>query len=123
VAGADSEADDSIGAAVRSGLHKLLASQAVGDVRGKGLLWGVEFVSDKETKAPFAPEIQFSARVAAAAAKLGVMTYPMQGCVDGEQGDHLLLAPPAVIKPDEVSWAVEQLSTAITQVHEEVLKK
>jgi adenosylmethionine-8-amino-7-oxononanoate aminotransferase len=123
VAQADSEADDSVGTAVRTALHKLLACEAVGDVRGKGLLWGVEFVSDKTSKVPFPPELQFAPQVAAAAAKLGVMTYPMQGCVDGEMGDHLLLAPPAIIKPDEIAWAVEQLSTAITQVHQEVLQK
>jgi len=44
----------------------------------------------------------------------------MQGCIDGERGDHLLLAPPAVITQEEVSWAVEQLAAAINETHHEV---
>jgi adenosylmethionine-8-amino-7-oxononanoate aminotransferase len=122
VSQADSE-EGEVGSAVRSALHHLLECEAVGNVRGKGLLWGVEFVSDRHSKAPFPVSQQFANQVAAAAAKLGVMTYPMQGCTDGESGDHLLLAPPAIIKPDEVNWAVTQLTKAINQVHSEVAHK
>lgn len=108
------------GKAMKTQLQRLLECAAVGDVRGLGLLWGVEFVSDKQAKAPFAPSLQFSARVASAAAKRGVMTYPMQGCIDGELGDHLLLAPPAIITSDEIAWAVDQLSAAVNEIHYEV---
>jgi adenosylmethionine-8-amino-7-oxononanoate aminotransferase len=41
------------------------------------------------------------------------MVYPMQGCVDGVAGDHLLIAPPAVITSEEIGWAVKQLGEAI----------
>jgi adenosylmethionine-8-amino-7-oxononanoate aminotransferase len=51
--------------------------------------------------------------VAAAAVKRGVLVYPIQGCVDGYQGDHLLLAPPAVIKEEEITWAVGELRSAV----------
>ncbi len=85
----------------------------VGEVRGIGLLWGVEFVADKRTKQPFAPEVQFAHRVAAAAAERGVAVYPIQGCADGHAGDHLLIAPPAIITESEAEWAVEQLRAAI----------
>jgi adenosylmethionine-8-amino-7-oxononanoate aminotransferase len=89
--------------------------EAVGDVRGLGLLWGVEFVVDKKTKAPFAPEKNFAGLVAQACLRRGLLVYPMQGCVDGIAGDHLLIAPPAVISADEIAWAVEQLRLAIKQ--------
>jgi len=112
--------DGEIGQTMKSELQHLLDCTAVGNVRGLGLLWGVEFIADKKTKMPFPSTVQFSSRVAAAAAKRGVMTYPMQGCVDGELGDHLLLAPPAIITSDELAWALEQLAAAINETHHEV---
>jgi len=42
-----------------------------------------------------------------------LLVYPMQGCVDGYAGDHLLIAPPAVVSQDQISWAAEQLREAI----------
>ena len=44
------------------------------------------------------------------------MTYPMQGCVDGFAGDHLLLAPPAVSTVEDIHWAIEQLKISIQEV-------
>lgn len=107
------------GAALQRSLRTLADCPGVGDVRGLGLLWGVEFVADKGSKRPYAASQQFSANVAAAAAKLGVMTYPMQGCVDGITGDHLLIAPPAIITRQEIEWAVTQLRSAIEEVAKE----
>jgi hypothetical protein len=120
IARADSQTGDTAGSAMKNELQRLLACNSVGDVRGRGLLWGVEFVADKQPKKPFPPELQFSSRVATAAALRGVMTYPMQGCVDGSRGDHLLLAPPAIITGEEILWAVEQLALAIDEIHREV---
>jgi adenosylmethionine-8-amino-7-oxononanoate aminotransferase len=101
-------------------LRTLYQCRSVGDVRGIGLLWGVEFVADKETKEPFAADLQFAQRVGAACAERGVMVYPMQGCVDGYRGDHLLIAPPAVITEEQIKWAVERVKQAIEQVEEAV---
>jgi len=75
----------------------------------------VEFVADKASKKPFPPELNFAGRVGQAAAARGLLVYPMQGCVDGISGDHLLLAPPAVITAEQIDWAVEQLSAAIEE--------
>ncbi|HEV2715745.1 MAG TPA: aminotransferase class III-fold pyridoxal phosphate-dependent enzyme, partial [Terriglobales bacterium] len=97
-------------------LGTLCDLNSVGDVRGIGLLWGVEFVSDKKTKQPFPAEMNFAASVASAAAERGLLVYPMQGCVDGICGDHLLIAPPAVITPEEIAWAVQQLREAVQEV-------
>jgi adenosylmethionine-8-amino-7-oxononanoate aminotransferase len=100
---------------LRQALEGLRVVQAVGDVRGIGLLWGVEFVADKATKRPFAPELNFAGRVAQAAVNRGLLVYPMQGCVDGVAGDHLLIAPPAVITADQIDWAAKQLREAIEE--------
>ncbi len=96
-------------------LETLGDEETVGDVRGIGLLWAVEFVADKSSTRPFAPEKTFSSRVGAAALKRGVLVYPMQGSVDGISGDHLLLAPPAVITPEQISWSTDQLRASIRE--------
>lgn len=101
---------------LRSELKSLNDCESVGDVRGLGFLYGIEFVADKHTKRPYDPAQQFSSKVGAAAANLGVMTYPIQGCVDGIAGDHLLIAPPAIIRADEIEFAVKKIRVAIEQV-------
>jgi adenosylmethionine-8-amino-7-oxononanoate aminotransferase len=108
--------DGAVGRTMSSGLASLRECESVGDVRGIGLLWGIEFVADRATKEPFAPKEQYSTKVAAAAASREVMTYPMQGCVDGFAGDHLLLAPPAVSTANDIHWAIEQLKLAIQEI-------
>ena len=86
VQAADSESQGSTAATLREALEGLCDVKAVGDVRGIGLLWGVEFVEDKATKRPFTPELNFAGRVAQAAVNRGLLVYPMQGCVDGVVG-------------------------------------
>jgi adenosylmethionine-8-amino-7-oxononanoate aminotransferase len=115
VRAADSDSRGSTAVTLRQALEGLRVVQAVGDVRGIGLLWGVEFVADKATKRPFAPELNFAGRVAQAAVNRGLLVYPMQGCVDGVAGDHLLIAPPAVITADQIDWAAKQLREAIEE--------
>ncbi len=115
VQAADSDRQGSRATTLRHALEGLRDDKAVGDVRGIGLLWGVEFVADKATKRPFTPELNFAGRVAQAAVKRGLLVYPMQGCVDGVAGDHLLIAPPAVITIEQIDWAVGQLREAIDE--------
>jgi adenosylmethionine-8-amino-7-oxononanoate aminotransferase len=115
VEAADSGHEDSIAAKLERSLSTLLELKTVGDVRGIGLLRGVEFVSDKQSKKPFAPELNFAGKVGAAALRRGLLVYPMQGCVDGILGDHLLIAPPAVITAEQVDWSVDQLKNAIDE--------
>ena len=115
VRAADSESRGSTAATLRSALEGLRDAKSVGDVRGIGLLWGVELVADKATKRPFDPELNFAGRVAQAAVNRGLLVYPMQGCVDGVSGDHLLIAPPAVITAEQIDWAAKQLREAIEE--------
>jgi adenosylmethionine-8-amino-7-oxononanoate aminotransferase len=112
---ADSDSEGSTASRLSSELRELRDLSAVGDVRGTGLLWGVEFVADKSTKKPFTPDLNFAGRVGTEAMKRGFLVYPMQGCVDGVSGDHLLIAPPAVITSEETAWAVAQLRDAIQE--------
>ena len=66
----------------------------VGDIRGRGLFMGIEFVENRETKAPFPSEKGLADRFKATAFENGLICYPSSGCVDGKLGDHVLLAPP-----------------------------
>lgn len=113
---ADVEKPGSVAAEFAAALQTLRGCDSVGDVRGLGLLWGVEFITDRESKAPFDPAAGFSARVFEAAQRRGVLVYPMQGCVDGERGDHLLLAPPAITSPEEIRRGIAELRDAIEEV-------
>jgi len=115
VQAADSGRERTAAAKLQRALSTLLDLETVGEVRGIGLLRGVEFVSDKHSKRPFAPELNFAGRVTTAALQRGLLVYPIQGCVDGVSGDHLLIAPPAVIAEDQIDWAVDQLKNSIEE--------
>jgi adenosylmethionine-8-amino-7-oxononanoate aminotransferase len=115
VEAADSNRPGSPAHHFKQALETLRAEEAVGDVRGIGLLWAVEFVADKASKRPFPPDQNFAGRVGSAALKRGLLVYPMQGSVDGISGDHLLLAPPAIITSDQIAWSVDQLAASIRE--------
>ncbi len=115
VEAADSNRQGSIAGALKKNLDQLRTLNSVGDVRGIGLLWAVEFVSTKSTKAPFPVEANFAGRVAQAATERGLLVYPVQGCVDGDRGDQILIAPPAVISTSQIAEAVDHLATAIEE--------
>ena len=115
VEAADSDREGTIAQTLKTNLAALQTLNHVGEVRGLGLLWAIEFVSDKGSRASFPAEVNFSARVAQAAIERGLLLYPVQGCADGDCGDHVLIAPPAVISDDQVSWACEQLADAIAE--------
>jgi adenosylmethionine-8-amino-7-oxononanoate aminotransferase len=85
----------------------------VGDIRGRGLFIGLEFVSDRASKRPFDPALQVHATLKRAAMDEGLMCYPMGGTIDGRQGDHVLLAPPFVISEDDLDEIVIRLGRAL----------
>jgi adenosylmethionine-8-amino-7-oxononanoate aminotransferase len=115
VAAADSGLTGTRSSQFKQALETLRNEEGIGDVRGIGLLWAVEFVADKKTKHPFPPERNFAGRVGTAAMKRGLLVYPMQGSVDGISGDHLLLAPLAIITDEQITWAVDQLRAAVQE--------
>jgi adenosylmethionine-8-amino-7-oxononanoate aminotransferase len=97
-------------------LEPLRSHPHVGDVRGLGLLAGIEFVKDKTTGEPFARKQNIAGRMYQSAMKHGVLTYPSQGCVDGERGDHLLLAPPFIITRQECETIARGITAATNEV-------
>jgi len=85
----------------------------VGDVRGRGLFWSIELVADRVDDAPFDPSRRMHARVKAEAMRQGLCVYSMGGTIDGERGDHVLLAPPFIIGDDEVVEIARRLRAAV----------
>ncbi len=85
----------------------------VGDIRGRGLFWGIELVQERASKAPFDPARKLHARIKQEAMARGLMVYPMGGTVDGRYGDHVLLAPPFIASEAELTMMVERLNSAM----------
>lgn len=83
-------------------LQSLLEYRTIGDVRGKGMMVGFEFVADKETKEPFQPEKATSRMFSALTFDRGLVTYPCAGTVRGVAGDTILLAPPLITTKEQV---------------------
>jgi adenosylmethionine-8-amino-7-oxononanoate aminotransferase len=83
-------------------LRSLGGCQYVGDIRGRGLLAGVEFVADKDTKAPLPRTARFAERFTQAAQDAGLIVWPNVGHADGVNGDLVLIAPPFVISEGEI---------------------
>jgi len=87
----------------------------IGDIRGRGLFRGIELVAGRGSKQPFDPALKLHARVKQAAFDLGLACYPSGGTIDGVRGDHVLLAPPYIVSPDEIELIVDRLGAAIDQ--------
>jgi adenosylmethionine-8-amino-7-oxononanoate aminotransferase len=114
------ERDDLLAAVQRQGraLAKRLCDALgkhphVGDIRGRGLFWGLELVRDRPTKTPFDPDSRLHAAVRREAMARGLMVYPMGGTIDGRLGDHVLLAPPFIVTDSELDAVVERLAASI----------
>lgn len=105
------------GDALESLLHsKFNQHPHIGDIRGRGLFRAIELVEDRDTKAPFDPELKIAAKIKKSAQNNGLLCYPMSGTIDGKLGDHVLLAPPFVISNNELDELVHKLSVTIDQV-------
>ncbi|MHA1537889.1 MAG: aspartate aminotransferase family protein [Alphaproteobacteria bacterium] len=85
----------------------------VGDIRGRGLFRAIELVAERATKAPFDAKLKLHARIKSEAMSRGLICYPMGGAVDGNSGDHVLLAPPYIISEDEIELIAERLGAAV----------
>ncbi|MEQ8749572.1 MAG: aspartate aminotransferase family protein [Amphiplicatus sp.] len=99
---------------LRAALQSYLAPfGVVGDIRGRGLMMGVELVADTAAKTPFSPQRKLSATLKKAAMARGLVCYPGGGCVDGERGDHILLAPPYIITESQIDELATLLAAAL----------
>ncbi|WP_124096132.1 aspartate aminotransferase family protein [Burkholderia gladioli] len=102
------------GEQLRAQLRERFADhEAVGDVRGRGLFVGVEFVADRGTRQPFDPSLRLHAALRREAMARGLMVYPMGGTVDGRQGDHVLLAPPFICSAEQIDIIVGRLAQSL----------
>ncbi len=88
----------------------------IGDIRGRGLFWGVEIVADRTSKRPFAQKHGIAGKVKKAAFAEGLVCYPMPGTRDGKIGDHVMLAPPFISTEADLDGAVVMLARAIQTV-------
>jgi adenosylmethionine-8-amino-7-oxononanoate aminotransferase len=88
----------------------------VGDVRGRGLLLGIELVADKATRRPFPRAEGRAEALAAAAFASGLLLYPSGGCATGTDGDVVMLAPPLVVSEAELAEMVEILERALSEL-------
>ena len=106
-----------LGALLERKLRAAFASHPhVGDIRGRGLFWGVELVADRASKRPFDPRQRVNAKIKKEALKAGLMCYPMGGTLDGVQGDHVLLAPPFIVEEAQLDELVSKLGAALDAV-------
>ncbi|KID90476.1 Aminotransferase class-III [Metarhizium guizhouense ARSEF 977] len=92
----------------------------VGDIRGRGLFWALEFVKDKETKEPLAPELHFASEMRDQAHRLGLAIYPGAGTADGHAGDHVILAPPLNVSREDLEILVDLLEKTYDVVESRV---
>jgi adenosylmethionine-8-amino-7-oxononanoate aminotransferase len=97
-------------------LEGLLDHPHVGDVRGKGLLIGVEFVRDKKKKTPFPREKKYVEVFIAEALNRGLVLWPNIGQADGTNGDLVMVAPPFVIQEDEILEILEKIESALAEM-------
>ena len=111
-------------AAIAPAFHERLSElrelPCVGDVRGRGLLAGVEFVADPATRAPFPRAARFAERFAAAALEAGLVVWPNVGQADGINGDLAMLAPPFIVSHDEIDLIVRRFGEALRATVERI---
>jgi adenosylmethionine-8-amino-7-oxononanoate aminotransferase len=88
----------------------------VGEIRGRGLLIGLELVADRETRDPFPRAERITEGVLRAARDAGLLLYPSTGLADGTNGDAIVLGPPFVVTDDELVTIASGLAEAIDQV-------
>ncbi len=88
----------------------------IGDIRGRGLFQGLEFVSDRDNKIAFDSSLGVNKLFKRQAFQNGLICYPMGGTIDGKQGDHVLLAPPFIIEDNHISELIDKLDKTLTQV-------
>ncbi len=92
----------------------------VGDIRGQGLMWGLEFVADRASKESFPAKNGLARKLGDAAFERGLIVYPVSGNVDGLRGDQVMVAPPFIVTDEQLDQIVGLLAEAIEAVVGEV---
>jgi adenosylmethionine-8-amino-7-oxononanoate aminotransferase len=89
---------------------------AVGEIRGRGLMIGIELVADRATREPFPRALRVTEAVVQAARERGVLVYSGTGCANGADGDTILLGPPFIVTDTELERIVAVLADSIELV-------
>ncbi|MFU2014229.1 aspartate aminotransferase family protein [Peribacillus butanolivorans] len=92
----------------------------IGDVRGKGLLLGLEFVSNRSSKTPFDLQDGITSRIVDKAFEKGLLIYPASGAIEGIAGDAVIISPPLVITNEEIDSLVKILEASIEELQHEL---
>lgn len=104
-----------LGALLGQKLHDALGAHPhVGDIRGRGLFWGIEFVQNRETKEPFPAGRHLAWRIWERAFARGLIVYYSQGCADGVNGDLIMVGPPLIITEAQIDELVTRLADAVS---------
>jgi adenosylmethionine-8-amino-7-oxononanoate aminotransferase len=116
------EAEDLVAASATKGvrLRELVVAAmgghpAVGEVRGRGLMVGVELVADRATRIPFPRPARITEAVVRGARERGVLVYSGTGHADGTNGDTILLGPPFIVTDDELRRIAKVLAEAVDE--------
>ena len=112
------ERSEQVGNYLHESLLQLKDLPMVGDIRGKGMLWGIEFVRDKETKETFPKEKNVTMDIIMQCLMKGVFFYP--GYYQDEQGrgDHIMIAPPFIITEEQIDECMNVLRETIEESQE-----
>ena len=101
-------------------LETLRSHPTVGDIRGRGLQRGVEFVKDKETKTPLDPQIHFSQQIQDEALLRGVHIESSSGMDRGQAGDAIIFGPPFIITKAQIDDIIAVMDETISFVEKKV---
>ncbi|MDC0004208.1 aspartate aminotransferase family protein [Porticoccaceae bacterium] len=105
---------NTMGEALDQSLHQRFGDHPfVGDIRGRGLFRGLELVADRASKAPLPYSLSIHSSIKRHAMARGLACYPGGGTIDGQQGNHILLAPPYIIDRSHVAEITEKLGDAV----------
>ncbi len=100
-------------------IHSLCSRVHVGDVRGKGLLIGIEFVQEKTTRTPFPRSEKYAENLILKAINKGLVLWPNTGHADGTNGDLVVLAPPFIIGKAEITQISDILQEVLSEMESE----
>jgi adenosylmethionine-8-amino-7-oxononanoate aminotransferase len=100
-------------------MESLRAHPTVGDIRGKGLMRGIEFVQDKDSKQPLPSEQMFWLKLHDRAQEMGLVIDCSSGCDRGQYGDQMMFGPPFIISKEDIDEIIDIFDQALSQVEKE----